>query len=181
MNAPKTEGAPEPRASDLLDRIRAALAHRILDPRLFEECACALLTEIYPTLTPVTGGKDFGRDADIPGRDGPPMRVVITTARDVRRNLRDSLSQLRRKGLGVREVIVATSRSLDADARRKLEETAGKAGAHLFVVYDRTRLAHMLCRDAVWRKRLIGVTGEPSALVSWPLDLADQTWGCLTS
>lgn len=179
VNAPKTEAAREPRAPDLLGRIRAALAHRTLDPHLFEECACAFLTEIYPTLTPVTGGKDFGRDADIPGPGDPPMRVVITTAKDVPRNLRNSLSRLRREGLEAREVIVVTSQPLGADTRRKLEKTAGQAGARLFAVYDRTWLADALYRDRVWRKRLIGVTGEPSALVSRPLDLAERTWGML--
>ncbi|MGH8896403.1 MAG: hypothetical protein ACRDZ4_05110 [Egibacteraceae bacterium] len=181
VSPPRAEGAREvSRAPDLLDRIDAALAYRTLDPHLFERCAGALLTEVHPTLTPVTGGKDFGRDADVPGAGAePPMRLVVTTAKDVRRNLRDSLSQLRRKGEDVREVMLATSQPLSADARRKLEKTAGKAGARLVAVYDRRWLANMLYRDADWRKRLIGVTGEPCALVSRPLDLAERTWGML--
>lgn len=79
----------------------------------------------------------------------------------------------------MREVMLATSQPLSAHDRRKLEETAGEAGARLAAVHDRTWLANALYRDAGWRERLIGVTGEPSALVSRPLDLAGRTWGML--
>ncbi|MGH8901797.1 MAG: hypothetical protein ACRDYA_08950 [Egibacteraceae bacterium] len=182
VNPPKGEGAHEvvmSRAPDLLGRIDAVLASRTLDPHLFERCAGAFLGEVYPSLAPVTGGKDFGRDADIPDKTEPPMRLVATTAKDVRRNLRDSLSRLRREGLEVREVAVATSQPQNADARRNLEKTAGQSGVRLVAVYDRTWLANVLYREAGWRKRLTGVTGEPSALVSRPLDLAERTWGML--
>lgn len=169
---------PARRAPDLLDRIDAALQIKRLDPALFERCACALLEKDFPGLSPVTGGSDFGRDADIP-TPGTPLRVVITTAKDVARNLRTSLSQMRRKGLSIEGVVVITSQPLSAQARRTLEETAANYGARVVAVYDRTWLANALYRDPDWRKRLTGVTGEPSTLVHRPLDLADRTWGML--
>jgi hypothetical protein len=50
---------------DLIDRIERGLAAGELDPIEFERCAVALLQDLYPGLSAVEGGHDFGRDADI--------------------------------------------------------------------------------------------------------------------
>lgn len=52
-------------AMDVWDRIQDALTTKALDPKEFETCALALLGDIYPGLSPVEGGHDFGRDGDI--------------------------------------------------------------------------------------------------------------------
>ncbi len=48
-----------------LDRIENALATKRLGAAVFERCAQDLLTDLYPGLSPIPGGTDWGRDADI--------------------------------------------------------------------------------------------------------------------
>lgn len=164
---------------NLLERIDSTLAQIKLNPALFERFACFLLSESFPTLSPVTGGTDYGRDADVPQRDQDPIRVVITTAQDGARNLRESLARLNREGESLDEVIFASSQPLSATNRRDLREAASRKGARLVAIYDRTWLANGLYRNPEWRKLLIGVTGQPSAFIGRPLELADRTWGML--
>jgi len=59
----------------------------------FEAAAVDLLQLIYPTLTPVKGGGDGGRDGhffNINGASGP---LVCTTSEDVSGNLRKNLQE----------------------------------------------------------------------------------------
>lgn len=69
---------------DLVGRVRRAVAERSVHPEEFERCACALLQVVYPGLSAVEGGHDFGRDADIyfPLSDSDPDnrgRLLVTT------------------------------------------------------------------------------------------------------
>ena len=63
-----------------------------LDPQQFEDCMADLLRELFPTLVPVHGGKDSGMDGAIADGEGEPYPLVTTTAKDVRRNLRKSIT-----------------------------------------------------------------------------------------
>lgn len=156
----------------MLDRIDQALRSQQLDPQEFERAAIALLSRELPGLAPVSGGSDFGRDADLSTGE-VPVRVLATTG-DARKNIRSNVSQLQAKDEAVEAIIVVTSRQVGAPERERLAEVAGEFGVQLLEVYDQRWLAEHLYRDAGWRQRLTGVTGEPSALTSRPLGLASQ-------
>ena len=139
----------------------------------FETAAFVFLKASFPTLSPVSGGTDLGRDAD--ALDGDDVvRLLATTARDARDNLRNGLRRMHEEGLPVGDVVLATSQPVSATRRRQLEAIAEELGARLVMVYDQTWLAGELYRHADWRERLIGVTGEPPALTPMPLSLSDS-------
>jgi hypothetical protein len=50
-------------------------------------CAGALLGPVYPGFTPIPGGTDFGRDADVGGPGDDPMHLLAMTDQQVGRNL----------------------------------------------------------------------------------------------
>src|SRR5713226_1162838 len=118
-------------------RIDAAFKTVSIDPDDFEICAFDLLSPIYPRLSPVTGGSDMGRDADLVSL-GAGTRLVATTENDAHANLRRSLARLRDEGVTFDEVVFATSRPLSATARGKLLEIAAEFGAKLEQAFDRT-------------------------------------------
>jgi len=63
---------------DIRDRIDAVLATKGLDNRDFERRASHSLKSNYPRLTPIAGGTDLGRDADIvPLPNGPRMLATV--------------------------------------------------------------------------------------------------------
>lgn len=77
------------------------------DPDTFEHCAQDLLHEIYPALTPVEGGRDFGMDGLDATDPEQPMILAATTRQDVKRNLVGSLRSHMRQGanIGARHVM----------------------------------------------------------------------------
>lgn len=155
---------------DLLDRIDAKLKTKDLDPKDFERCAIDLLSGIYPGITPVTGGTDFGRDADI-GELGEGPRLLATTG-DPRENLQRGLARMQEEGVSVKDgVVIATSRPVRATQRRNLGVMAEKAGSRLVQVHDRSWLSSALRHDGYWRRRLLELTSEPAALVGRPIEL----------
>jgi hypothetical protein len=158
---------------DLWARILDALRTKGVDANEFEVAAFVFLKDSFPTLSPVSGGTDFGRDAD--ALDGDDVvRLLATTAADPRNNLRNGLRRMREEGLLVSDVVLATSQPVSATRRRQLETIAEEFGVRLVMVYDQAWLASELYRHADWRERLIGVTGEPPALTPVPLSLADS-------
>jgi hypothetical protein len=148
----------------LLSRIQGELQDQKLDHGVFETVALGLLRPSYPTLAPITGGSDDGRDADAADEDGV-VRVLATTAGDVERNLKDGLSQLANKGHDHACVIIVTSQPVSATRRRKLSEMAEERGAALVEVHDRSWLALALHDVPDFRRELLDITGDPPALV----------------
>lgn len=123
-----------------------------------------LLREVFPGLVPVPGGNDAGMDGAIAQVEGEPFPLVCTTGEDVHGNLAASLDSFLKRGLSSRKVIVATSRTLTPSEMRSLFELATEKGFTLHQVFERSAVAFLLYRDTVWCKRLLGLTGQPSAL-----------------
>jgi DNA-binding transcriptional ArsR family regulator len=154
---------------DLRQRIADALSGHV-DPELFEQCSWDLLLPVYPGLAPIPGGYDFGRDADIHAGYGT-ARLLATTASDVRRNMTKSLDSLKAAGLDTAHLVVATNQRLSGRRLAGLTALARKRGVARVDVFEREAWVSRLYHDPRWRLRLLGLGGEPTAIVDVPLEL----------
>ncbi len=157
---------------DLHARIREAMRHPPERPRVFEECACDLLRAVYPGLSEVSGGHDFGRDADIyfPLNTQDPSvrgRLMATTGDPVA-NVRGSLARMAEEDLQVDLVVVACLREINARTRRILTRLCDDRGIPEPHIFDGTWFAAQLANNPWWRERLLDVRGDLSALTEQP-------------
>lgn len=139
-----------------------------LDPRLFEEAVCDLLRGSFPSLVPISGGQDRGMDGAIAEGPGEAYPLVCTTARDVPRNLRNSLQSYKDQGGQRRRAVLATSRALTPTKRSRLEAAARDLSFTLVQVIDREGIAQRLYHCPRWRVELLGIPGESPTLAPIP-------------
>ena len=154
---------------NLFERIERKLGDEAtkIEHRLFEQAATYFLEDVYPSLVPVEGGTDHGRDADIVVPGQAPTRVLVTSARTyegARKNLVNSLSSLLQHQMEGREVVLACLAELNHQKKVKLQELAAEKGFRLTNVFDRAFFTQRLVRDGEWRKRLLGLPGGPFSL-----------------
>lgn len=159
---------------NLLDQIDAKLADRefTLDRQMFERASTSMLSDIYPSLVPITGGSDDGRDAEI-ADPGGTIGVLVTSARDldgVLENLRGGCRQMVKKEVPLRRLILANLAVLNASKRRKVEEAAETEGFSVVQIYPRAWYADSLRRNADWRVQLLRVSGGPYSLSRPPVE-----------
>lgn len=159
---------------NLLDQIDAKLADPefTLDRQMFERASASMLSDIYLSLVPITGGSDDGRDAEIDDPGGT-IGVLVTSARDldgVLENLRGGCRQMVKKGVQPRRLILANLAVLNASKRRKVEEAAEAEGFSVIQIYPRAWYADSLRRNADWRLQLLRVEGGPYSLSRPPLE-----------
>lgn len=147
---------------------------RHLDHQVFEACMADLLRNVFPGLVPVPGGNDAGMDGAVADGKGEPYPLVCTTREDVAGNLKDNLEAFLERGLSSRKVALATSRDLTPPKTRALFRLARQKGFELLQVFERSALAFELYRNTAWCKRLLGLTGAPSALSVVPLSRRRQ-------
>ncbi len=165
-----------------LDRIEKLFSTIQLSAERFERCAQDLLTEIYPGLTPIVGGSDWGRDADINSADSAtPARLLATSSRTlpgVMKNMRRSLRSLKEHGVPVDRIVLANPADLNLLQRNKLSKAARAEGAHLPVsdIFDRHFFAGKLRRDGYWRRELLGLSAQGVSLSRLSPDLAESPW-----
>ncbi|HAQ59478.1 MAG TPA: hypothetical protein DCR63_03235, partial [Microbacterium sp.] len=156
---------------NIIERVARALAdpaHRI-DPSTFEECAGSLLGESISGLSPIPGGTDHGRDAEIIRRDATPIQMTVTSSRTekgARANLRSSLRSMRSHHVKGDEVIAVSLAVLNQTQRRSLEAMAQREGYRLIAIYDRSYFAARLASEGHWRQRLLSLPGGPYSLAS---------------
>jgi len=113
------------------EEIIEALA-KPLDEDLFELGAAFLLRREFPTLVPIRGGTDSGKDGETAG-DGPLL--VCTTGANVIANLTSSLTSYV-KANGTRgSLILATSHELTETRRHNLKKRARDLGFSLLQIY----------------------------------------------
>ena len=143
--------------------------NRKLDANVFEACAAALLRRDHPTLVPVRGGADDGFDGAVADATGEPFPLITTTGEKLVPNLRRNLDRTAKRGWSVARVLFATPRRITPATRKKLSETARERGVTLVQAYGQDWFAQSLYREPEWCKRLLGVTGRPSALSLFPL------------
>jgi hypothetical protein len=138
-----------------------------LDGNTFERCAQDLLGDAYPNLAPVVGGSDSGMDGAFGTADGA-FPLVCTVREDVIGNFRTNLEAYLAEKQGPRRVVVATSQALTTAKRQNLEEEAAKLGVTIVNIHDAAYFADRLYRHAAWRLQLLGITGNPPALSTFP-------------
>ncbi|TET52628.1 MAG: ATP-binding protein, partial [Anaerolineales bacterium] len=148
--------------------IRTALAGD-LDHRVFQDCACDLLREVFPGLAVIGRGPDAGRDAAIGDGIGEPFPLVATTSKSVIANLTRSLKARLKSGETRRQVVLATSQQLSPTRRQNLEDRARELGFVLINLFDGHDLAGRLYRRPDWCRALLGLTGTPPALSIVPI------------
>ncbi len=166
-----------------LDRIQHALATNRLDKDEFERCATDLLGEIYPGLSPIPGGTDWGRDADVNvASSNPPLRLLVTTSRTlegVRKNLNSGLNSMKKHGVPVERVVLANPMPLSGLDRDSLQKSAGRKAVKIEAFYDQHFFASKLRRDTRWREALLHLSGDALALTRIPADIAEAPWASL--
>ena len=135
-----------------------------LDGNLFEACAADILLADIPGLVPIPGGGDHGVDGQIPDLTGEKFPLICTTDQNPKRNLVNSLESRLKHGAKERRAVFATSRALTPAERRDLDTAAGAKGFRLVQVFDQSAFAIRLYRSPRWRKELLGLVGNPTAL-----------------
>ena len=158
----KTKAAGPSRDSFHADILAALNGH--LDNEVFEACAADLLGESYPNLVPVRGGSDDGYDGAIYSNDSPPIPLITTTGSNARANLQQNLSRAfaREPKLGV--AVFASARRITPRQRRTLENVAIEIGRIALRIYEQDWFANALYHSPSWSKKLLNLTGRPSAL-----------------
>ena len=150
----------------LYDEIRLRLASGV-EPATFERIAIRLLRQLYPSLVPIEGPADAG--ADGVGADaGGPFFVAVTTANDVRRNLKGSMASRAASDSEIVRVMVATTTMLSGVRQENLATMARDAGFELVRVFDGAAFAEFLYGDADARMELLGISGGVEALSRFP-------------
>jgi hypothetical protein len=149
----------DPLHQQILDRLAGEL-----DGRVFEDCACDLLRDVYPGLAPVRGGRDAGMDGAIADGEGEAFPLICTTREDFHRNLVESLDSYLASGRRRRKAVFATSQAITPTKRRGLEDAAQERGFALVQIVDRHGMAQRLYRSPRWLRQLLGLSGAPSAL-----------------
>jgi len=162
----------DPLYRKIIDRLEGQL-----DPSCFQDCANALLIDVFPSLAPMSGGHDEGMDGAIGHTNGDPSPIIATTDKNVLRNLRGSLSRRIASGSSNRTAVLATSHSLTNTRRRNLHKEAQKQGFRLINIYDQLWFASKLYRDSMWRQELLGLAGDPPALSAIPLSVSSSPVG----
>lgn len=93
-----------------------------------------------------------------------PYPLIVTTAKDVTRNLKRSLDSWLKRKRPRREVVLATSQALTPERQHKLKDFAKEKGFTLVGLIEQSGVADRLLWNGYWRERLLGLTGEPSTL-----------------
>jgi transcriptional regulator with XRE-family HTH domain len=140
-----------------------------LDDKVFEACAADLLRKEWPGLVPVRGGSDDGFDGVVAGPGEEPFPLITTVGSAGTSNLERNLKRALSRGWHPRRAVFATSRRIRSATRKKLFDLARKLGVELAQAYEQDWFANALYHDPTWCKKLLNVSGRPSALAVVPL------------
>jgi hypothetical protein len=157
----------------LIERIDQGI-EGTLNYERFERAAMALLRPIYPWISPVEAGTDFGRDADIYRVSDEPQgfrgRVLATTG-DPLANLKRSHKSWAKQGeaFHVDSIVIACARNVTATERKRLELYCDENQLPPPEIYGRSWLRDALVDSAEWREYLIGVRGRLDAVRPMPV------------
>lgn len=157
---------------NLLDRIDQRLAdtRARINPHDFEDCSASLLSPIHRGLVPITGGSDFGLDAEITSNQGT-TGLIITSSRTwdgAKKSLRGSLRSMRRNNVPVDRVVVVNLAEANRSKREKLKDIAREFTCELVQVYDRAWFANQFRENPDWRRKILKIEGGPYSFSRQP-------------
>ncbi|TFE78032.1 hypothetical protein [Micrococcus aloeverae] len=157
---------------NLLDRIDQRLSdtRARINPHDFEDCATSLLSPIHPGLVPITGGSDFGLDAEIT-QDSRITGLIITSSRSwdgAKQSLRDSLRSMRKNHIPVQRVVAVNLAEANRSKREKLKDIAKEFNCELVQVYDRAWFANQFRENPDWRRKILDIEGGPFSFSRQP-------------
>ncbi|MEO5663180.1 MAG: hypothetical protein ABIR39_07840 [Nocardioides sp.] len=157
---------------NLLDRIDQRLSdtRARINPHSFEDCATSLLSPIHPGLVPITGGSDFGLDAEITD-DSRITGLIITSSRSwdgAKRSVRVSLRSMRKNQVPVQRVVVVNLAEANRSKREKLRDIAKEFDCELVQVYDRAWFANQFRENPDWRRKILDIEGGPFSFSRQP-------------
>lgn len=157
---------------NLLDRIdqRLSDSRARINPHDFEDCATSLLSPIHPGLVPITGGSDFGLDAEIT-KDERTTGLIITSSRSwdgAKKSLRGSLRSMRKNQAPVDRVVVVNLADANRSKREKLKDIAKEFACELVQVYDRAWFANQFRENPDWRRKILHIEGGPYSFSRQP-------------
>ncbi|KQW44984.1 hypothetical protein ASC77_19545 [Nocardioides sp. Root1257] len=157
---------------NLLDRIDQRLSdtRARINPHDFENCATSLLSPLHPGLVPITGGTDFGLDAEITD-DERTTGLIVTSSRSwdgAKKSLRDSLRSMRKNKVPVDRVVVVNLAEANRSKREKLKDIAKEFDCELVQVYDRAWFANQFRENPDWRRKILGIEGGPYSFSRQP-------------
>lgn len=144
-----------------------------VDPVRFERAACALLRPQYPGLSPIEGGTDLGRDADIyehGDAEDPSTGRLLATTGDPVKNLDRGLRRMAEEGLHVAHLVIACSLQVTAKTRQRLEARCQRAGLGLPHIYGRDRFIQLLVASPDWCEYLLGIRGRLESISRTPVN-----------
>lgn len=152
---------------NMTERIERALGDKNLriSPEDFENFALLRISESYTagTLVPISGGSDWGTDAEIVTAEDN-IAVAVTSSRDfqhAKQNLKNSMLSIKGHGLPLRKIIVANLVDHSRSSIEKLKSAAASEGFQLLQVFDRSFFEQELTLQAEWRQKLLGIKGGP--------------------
>ena len=159
-----------------MDQLRAKIIDALertgygkVDPTKFELCAAELLKVHYPRLVPVVGGSDHGCDGVIWTPDGPYPLITTTGKNAIENFTRNVRAFLAEYPDAPRQAVFATSQSLTEEKQGNIRKRAKELEVTLVGLYEQAEMAYLLYRHPSWRRELLGITGHPPALSSYPL------------
>lgn len=150
----------------LRDRIRDALG-KPLNTGRFETCAVELLRSEYESLRWVPGPNDAGQDGLGKTFEGTEFLFVVTTAENVTRNLRDSITSYQNRGGDRQAVVLATSRKISGRIQLELPaKIKEEFGIELLEIHEREAFVDLLAAHPAWRRELLGLTSGPASALT---------------
>lgn len=157
---------------NLLDRIDRRLSdtRARINAHDFEDCATSLLSPVHRSLVPITGGSDFGLDAEIT-EDSRITGLIITSSRSwdgAKRSLRDSLRSMRKNHVTVQRVVAVNLAEANRAKREKLRDIAWEFDCELVQVYDRAWFANQFRENPEWRRKVLNIEGGPFSFSRQP-------------
>ena len=168
-------------ANSLRDRIRDAIG-KPLDPDRFETCAVDLLRPKYESLTWVPGPNDAGQDGLGKTLEGTEFLLVVTTAENFTRNLRDNITSYQDAGGNRQAVVLATSRVVPGRTQLELPaKIKEEFGVDLIEIHEREAFVDLLADHPSWRRELLGLTSGPASALTrqFQRDHADLALGLI--
>ena len=158
--------------SFLRQRIERALQDETVrvQHEAFERCAISVLRSLYPNIESVSGGTDGGLDGRFV-HDSETIGILVTSSRTWKgsaANLRKNLKSASEHYPEIESIVFASLADFSMKRRQQLEAIARDSGFNLLQVFGRDWFVDRFYDHPDWRKLILGIPDDPSALSRHP-------------